>query len=201
MASASLPTILSGYIDRTGRVVIPLQYQEAHPFSHGVASVKKGNRWQIIDHTGRTIALLDANYSPVYSYAEGLAPAAVGTDRYGNGGKWGYIDKTGRAMITDYGIAFGFSEGLAMVQVNDKWGFIDHSGKLVIPTRYGSAADFAAGAAIVSTENDTFFIDPTGRRLDGKPQVFADPAKDDTEEFGRGRDAGDFARLIAFARS
>lgn len=228
---------LSGYIDKTGKVVIPLQYQEAHPFSHGVAPVKKDNRWQLIDHAGRTLALLDVKYSLVYSFAEGFAPAAVGTDQYGSGGKWGYIDetgkevlpmkylaaddfhdgiarvmtredpahwdyidKTGRALITNYGIGFGFSEGLAMVQVNDKWGFIDRTGKLVIPTRYDSAADFNAGAALVSTENDIFFIDPTGRRIDGRAQVFADPAKDGTEDFMRGKaaaDAGNFSAALA----
>lgn len=228
---------LAGYIDKAGRVVIPLQYQDAHPFSHGIAPVKKDDRWQLVDRTGRTIALLDAKYSLVYAFSEGFAPAAVGTDEYGHGGKWGYIDeaghevvsprylaaddfheglarvmtkedpahwdvidRTGRAVITSYGILFGFSEGLAMVQINDKWGFIDHAGKLVIPARYDSAADFAQGAALVSTAQDIFFIDPTGRRLDGRTQVLADPALDGTEELVRGRaaaNAGDFVSALA----
>jgi TPR repeat protein len=70
----------------------------------------------------------------------------------------------------------------------------------VIPIRYDSAADFAAGAAEVSIENDIFFIDPTGRRLDGKAQVFADPAKDGTDEFVRGQaaaEAGNFSAAFA----
>lgn len=57
-------------------------------------------------------------------------------------GKVGFIDKTGKIVITpqfdnalnDEGRTF--SEGLAAVKVGDKWGYIDKSGKFVIPPKF-----------------------------------------------------------------
>src|SRR4051812_24158111 len=57
-------------------------------------------------------------------------------------GKLGFIDKTGKVVITpqfdstvrEDGICF--SEGLAAVLVGDKWGYIDKTGKFVIPPKF-----------------------------------------------------------------
>ena len=43
-------------------------------------------------------------------------------------------------ILSVYDNAFNFSEGLAMVLLDDKYGFIDKSGKEVIPCRYDDAA-------------------------------------------------------------
>jgi hypothetical protein len=48
------------------------------------------------------------------------------------GGKWGYIDKTGKYIINpQFDEAMGFNEGLASVRIGDKWGYIDKNGKFV----------------------------------------------------------------------
>ena len=45
-----------GYIDKTGKVVIPFQFEEAYSFEKSVAKVQDENRvWRKIDKTGKYI--------------------------------------------------------------------------------------------------------------------------------------------------
>src|SRR3954447_13271666 len=48
---------LFGFIDRTGKVVIPLQFDNALPFSDGLAPVwiGGGTQWGYIDRTGKKV--------------------------------------------------------------------------------------------------------------------------------------------------
>jgi hypothetical protein len=49
------------------------------------------------------------------------------------GNKWGYIDKTGAAVIAAlYDDASAFSDGLAQVQENTSKGYISRTGKFVL---------------------------------------------------------------------
>ena len=52
------------------------------------------------------------------------------------GGKWGYIDKTGKYVVNpQFDEVWSFSEGLAGVIIGDwktsKWGYIDKTGKYI----------------------------------------------------------------------
>lgn len=49
---------LWGYVDTTGRLVIPLQFHGAFAFHGGRAAVHIGNRWGLIDTTGRELVPL-----------------------------------------------------------------------------------------------------------------------------------------------
>lgn len=42
-----------GYIDETGQVVIPFQFDSANPFSNGLAKVWQAGTWSLIDRTGQ----------------------------------------------------------------------------------------------------------------------------------------------------
>lgn len=71
--------------------------------------------------------VIPCEYDEVWPFSEGLAVVCVG-DPY-DGGKWGYIDKTGKEVVPcKYDWVGSFSEGLADVKLNGKWGFIAVSG-------------------------------------------------------------------------
>jgi len=161
-----------GFIDQTGKEVIPIQYDTAGDFSEGLAmvGVKNGRGTStyigfeydfdcgFIDKTGKEVIPLQ--YSSAESFSEGLAAVQ------GENGKWGYIDQTGKVVIPfKYGGAEPFSEGLAAVKdENGKWGFIDKTGKEVVPCIYFYVKDFSEGLAAVKDENDIYgFIDQTGK--------------------------------------
>lgn len=50
-----------GYIDKTGKVMIPFQFDFASAFSNGAALVKKGTEWEYINKAGKKITEAEAN--------------------------------------------------------------------------------------------------------------------------------------------
>ncbi|HMX00902.1 MAG TPA: WG repeat-containing protein [Cyclobacteriaceae bacterium] len=68
------------------------------------------------------------------------------TDKY----LWGFIDKMGNEVIPcEFESVGSFSEGLAVVQKNEKFGFINRRGVLIIPCIYENAMPFSEGHAAV----------------------------------------------------
>ncbi|MBA4389174.1 MAG: hypothetical protein C0404_14470 [Verrucomicrobia bacterium] len=64
------------------------------------------------------------------------------------GGKWGYMDKTGKLAIKpQYECAWDFSDGLACVQVDLMRGYINEKGETVIKPQYVFARPFSEGMA------------------------------------------------------
>ena len=181
-----------GYIDKSGREVIPCKYDDACSFLEGLALVKVGDKWGFIDKTGREV--IPCKYDDAWPhFHEGLAVVKVGgkcgyIDRTGRevmpckydyakrfheglalvkaGNTWGFIDKGGREVIScKYDEADYFHEGLAVVKVGDKWGFIDKTGREVIPCKYDFAWDFHGGLARIDIDGELGFIDRTGREV------------------------------------
>jgi len=79
-------------------------------------------------------------------------------------GSYGFIDASGAVVIEpQFRDTYGFSDGLAAVQVGYRWGFIDPSGKMVIPPRYAAVSGFSGGLAAVSRNYRKYgYIDKTG---------------------------------------
>src|SRR5262249_32574662 len=83
-----------GYIDKTGNVVIPIQFDRAGAFSEGFAYVKLGNRYGYIDKSGQ-IALETSSDQSCSSFKGGLAVATKSAKKPQEVA-WGYIDKSGK---------------------------------------------------------------------------------------------------------
>ena len=123
-----------GYINKTGKIAIPLRYSSAFGFYEGLAAVaKKGFfNWKLgyIDKAGKMV--IPPRYSRAEEFSDGLAQVVVGD-------KVGYIDKIGRMVIPPQfadGAGGNFFEGLDRVWVDDKMGYIDKTGKYVwAPTK------------------------------------------------------------------
>jgi hypothetical protein len=48
-----------GYIDTTGRFIIEPQFEDARSFKDGVASVRKNDKWVLIDKSGNIFVIND----------------------------------------------------------------------------------------------------------------------------------------------
>lgn len=116
----------TGFIDQTGRVVVPPRYEAVGPYSEGLASVAVGTGFNIkcgfIDKSGRVVI------KPRFDCAE----AYRGDDL-----SQGLYEET-------------FSEGLSCVMMRDGLGYIDKSGRVVIKPQFGEAKPFSQGLASVS---------------------------------------------------
>ncbi|MDI6853876.1 MAG: WG repeat-containing protein [Deltaproteobacteria bacterium] len=72
-----------GFIDRTGKVVIPPQFRYARAFHEGRAAVQVGDRFDFIDETGKVV--IQAQFDRVEDFADGLAKEQLE-------GKQGFVD-------------------------------------------------------------------------------------------------------------
>ena len=144
-----------GFIDKTGKIIIPMKYVDAFKFSGGVARVEFNNKWGFVNNTGQEV--IPVKYDDAFDFSEGLALVSLNN-------KYGFIDKTGKIIIPmKYDYAFNFSEGLARVELNKKWGFVNDTDQEIIPIRYDEASDFSEGLASVEFNNKYGFIDKAGK--------------------------------------
>jgi hypothetical protein len=121
-----------GFIDKTGRMVIPAKYDEWDDvpiFSEELAAMVIGGKFGYIDKKGRIA--IPPQFDDAGDFSEGMAAVFIN-------GAYGFIDKTGRMVVQpQYNYASRFSEGLAMVSgKHDLCGYIDRTGKMVIPQRF-----------------------------------------------------------------
>lgn len=177
-----------GYIDKTGRAVIPVEFQSIRDFSEGLACVslprKDGSPFGpketgFIDKTGKFV--IGPGRSFVSSgFVNGLCYVFVSESR---GAKYGYIDREGKTLIPlIYDYAANFAEGLACVRIDKrgegKYGFIDSRGAEIIPIEYDDVSfHFVNGVACAVKGDTATVIDRSGRvlvKLDFKPHYVGD---------------------------
>ena len=159
-----------GFIDRTGKLVIPLEL--THPCNYwgdqfyfkkeGLALTQVGEQWGYVDKSGKVVFKFD-NAGP---FSEGLAHVQIG-------GKFGYIDPSGKMVIEpQFEAALPFAEGLAPVKIKGLWGFIDKSGKVIIPPRFQGAVSFSEGLAGIQIGQNWGYINRDGRvAVEPRPEI------------------------------
>lgn len=165
-----------GYIDKTGKLIIPAKYDRAYEFSEGLAPVYKfkkeaGSKYEalyygFVDKTGKEVIPIKYRHPAgalSHSYfSEGMAIVSEGYNYLSV--TYGFINKSGKlAVPTKYNQCKPFHEGLAAVSRNGKWGFVDKSGKEIIPLIYEQCAPFYEGLASVRMNGKPCVIDRTGK--------------------------------------
>ncbi|MFB8793797.1 MAG: WG repeat-containing protein [Microcoleus sp.] len=155
-----------GFIDRTGKIVIPLKFESVGDFYNGRAVAlfrtgttaktcdAKGGKYGYIDRTGEVV--IPPQFDEASDFSEGLAAVTIGK-------KSGYIDVSGKFVINEP----KFSEGLAIVRSRDNglYGYINKTGKFVIPPRFSFTLGFNNGWAIVEINGKRGMIDKTGKYI------------------------------------
>lgn len=160
----------SGFIDHTGRVVIPFRFDKAYDFHEGLALVIIQGKKSFIDTTGRI--LFAAEYDVIRDFSEGLCAVNIGEKRIPNiglisdPGKWGYLDKTGKLAIPmKFTHAENFSEGLAAIKDGERGAFIDHAAKIVFSVPLDVTLGFHEGLAGVLYKGSLAYYDRTGQKI------------------------------------
>jgi len=143
-----------GFVNRSGKLVIPCTYVAVSPFTEGIALVTGADgRRQFIDVSGRPAipgAFVDAG-----RFCDGRAPVQIEE-------KWGYIDRQGTLVIPSiYDRAEPFANERAVVERADTYGIIDRSGHAIVEPRLGYIGPFHGDLAILALEAgpDTGFPD------------------------------------------
>ena len=145
-----------GFIDKTGKEIIPCIYDYVSYFNEGLSKVKKDGKYGFIDKTGKVVIPCIYDDDVSFFDEEFLCKE--------KDGKYGLIDKTGKVVIPCiYDGISGFHEGITMVEKDEKWGFIDKTGKVVIPCIYDGISGFHEGLASVEIDGKYGFFDKTGK--------------------------------------
>ncbi|SRR6266498_501503 len=159
-----------GFIDRSGKVAIPLQFDDAGDFHEGLALVSANGERVFIDTAGKIV--IRPQFDIVNNFSEGLAHVNIGQTRIPNigliqnPGKWGYIDKTGKlALPMKFTHAEDFSEGLAAVTLAGRSGFIDHTGKMLFEVPLDVTLGFHEGIVGVLWKGLVSYYDRTGKKI------------------------------------
>lgn len=130
----SAETNLWGYIDKSGKLAIPMEFETAEPFRDDVAYVVKSGLAGYINKDGETV--VDFQFQPAgpaddRSFYEGLAVAAD------DSGKYGYIDKSGSFVIpAKYRQAAPFTGEVAFVS-SENSAYLNGAGSSFLINRQG----------------------------------------------------------------
>ena len=168
-----LPVVVKGkcgFIDHDGRLVVKAEFDSCNDFSEGRAVVRSGSKTLVINQNGKTV------FEPRlrlygHKFSDGLLSVCGRSDTCA---PIGYIDKEGRMAIEPrFRTGYPFSEGRALLNVDNRWGYIDKKGKIVIEPRFTQASPFSDGLAQVYTLENTsewrgprwFYIDKHGRTV------------------------------------
>ena len=161
-----------GYINETGKQVIPFTYDEAEDFIEGYSRVVKNGKYGFVDESGKLI------FPCEYDYAENFKNGSAKVKR---GDTYFYLDADGNEH-NDKITKNNFSK----VVVNERIGFTDKNGELIIPADYThyeffqnylvcrngelrhvydstGTKLFETGYSIYSIENDLFFFTNNGK--------------------------------------
>lgn len=173
LAPVEHPNGLWGFLDRSGGWAIAPRFQWASGFSEGFACVRLKGKFGFIDQTGKIV--IAPQFTSPGNFSEGVAAVRSGgkvlnpdeSIRFDSlGGRFVYIDKTGRKKIKLGGNieqVGDFVDGLARVEIKGDWGFIDKTGKMVIEPQFGGRPVFSEGLAFVILKGGRIgFIDKTG---------------------------------------
>ena len=182
-----------GIIDKVGKEIIPIIYDNLYQIESGLVRVKLNGKWGVIDTTLKE--LVPCIYDHIYSFSSGLAKVKIKNkfgfiDEVGEevipciyddigkinyldlirvklDNKYGFINKTGEKVIPciyDDIEKFDYF-GLAKVKLNDKLGFINSKNKIIIPIQYDYINFLKNGLAEVKLDNKYGFIDKTGKEV------------------------------------
>jgi hypothetical protein len=143
------------YINSSGEVVIPTQFDEVGSFSEGLAPVRQKGRWGFVDTQGKIVI------SPQF---QAVGPFSAGLARVKGKGRWGFIDKSGSVTPAPrFNWALDVREGMALVEEKKKYGYVDSHGRIVVSPRFADAGEFWEGLARVKVRGWWGFIDRTGK--------------------------------------
>ncbi|MEP6674913.1 MAG: WG repeat-containing protein [Ferruginibacter sp.] len=161
---------LWGAVDKTGNIVIPLEYEFLGDSYDGLMNFKKDEGYGFIDQ--KNTVIIPALYSNISNFGNGLAPVLVKTEN-----KYGYIDRNNKLIVpAKYEAAENFYQGYAAVQrkkavtvkgklIDDaETALINASGKELTDFNYHSISYRMEGGLFKVSKKEKFgFIDSTGK--------------------------------------
>lgn len=154
---------LYGFVDTEGRQIVPTKYDDATPFTNGLAWIMDKEKRGYINKQGKMAFTLKDALG--YQFSDGIAP--ISNEKY----QVGYIDTAGNLLIDlKYNEPMPFSEGLVSVQSNERYGYINQNDIMTIAPNFDDVRPFKEDRAFVGYFDDDYhikwgLIDKSGKML------------------------------------
>ncbi len=147
----------AGFIDATGQVVIPLQYDGVSSFGNGLAGFAQKKKWGFVNAQGEVVI------KPAFQAVGVFTQDRCAVKR---SNKWGIIDLQGKWVvpykydeITDFDPMYH----RAWMRNNKLWGLLSLDGAVVLKPTWATFTPFGAdGMSCVSYKGGYGFIDVRG---------------------------------------
>lgn len=145
-----------GFLDETGQVVIPAQFDQIGSFAENLCPVNFAGKWGYIRHNGEWA--IPPEYKGGWMFHEGLARV------WNFDGKFVFIDSLNNLVFTaDYDEVNDLVHQRIRVVTKGVTGFLNRKGKEAIPPEFQGGSDFnRSGIAKVKSENKYGLIDTLG---------------------------------------
>ncbi|MGB6221851.1 WG repeat-containing protein, partial [Haloferula sp.] len=133
-------------------------YDQVREFDQwGLARVRQGNKWGLIDRDGAVV--LPIGYAEVGPFSR------YGSARIRSASGIGLIDEKGRVVAKpEWDDVQDFIHGFVPVKRDEKWGYLDSSGKQIFPCEWDDAWRFGpAGTAVVTKNGKRGLINREGK--------------------------------------
>ncbi|MBZ0202526.1 MAG: WG repeat-containing protein [Ignavibacteria bacterium] len=147
---------LYGYINSTGKIIIPPKYKGAGEFSEGLAPVRENGYYGYIDMEGKYV--IDPKFDYGNNFSNGFAIIYVNS-------KSNYIDRFGRSLLAiEYLYLSPFENDKAMIcTFSGKYGIINSEGKVIVDTNYKEISKLRNGFFVAQDYNNEYtMIDSIG---------------------------------------
>ncbi len=158
-----------GYMDAMGNKIIALLFEEAYPFSDGLAVVKKGGKYGYIDKTGKTV--IPFRYLDAYDFHNGVAVVGKEIDRSGPIRVLGcMIDQEGKEITaTDIFSFKHLSEGTLLYTKNGDYLYdaLTRERTQLLNLDLAKAIGYSCGHSIVNDSETSYFVDQEGNKAFG----------------------------------
>lgn len=151
-----------GYTNSNFDIAKKLPYDFASNFKNGVAAVKIGDKWGLIDSNEKQIT--DCVFEDILldEYETCINNGVIFAKK---DGKYYMLNEKGSKITKEsFDNAYPFvSSEPAAVCVNGKWGFVNNKGKIVIEPQYTEAKSFMNNLAPVSVAGMWGYINADGK--------------------------------------
>lgn len=147
----------TGSINRSGRVLVPIEYDELSDAVEGTSTVERNGRVGAVDRNGDLVVPMD--FEDVGEFSQGLAYAQ-------RDGLYGYINPRGETAIPFSFLSAGtFRNGLAVVEQDGGFGVIDEKGNVVLPAEHDWVEGFEGPVSRVRKDGRFGLVSPFGDLL------------------------------------
>jgi hypothetical protein len=173
-----------GFIDASGKEVIPAQFFPVGDFAHfseGVAPVDGPDGAGFIDPSGRFVIGPQRVWGQPRPFYNGISVVLIWAKDRTSLNSPALIDRSGRIIqsgpsvietqhfhpstVPQPGWTGGCSEGLCPVEANGLWGYADPKGATIIPKQFVATKHFWHGLAQVAWNDGYGYINKTGRTV------------------------------------